>query len=44
MPAGAAMPVYKWFPSNEFYFAAPFAQNIRYSPNSNTAHADAWGL
>ncbi|MCX5792761.1 MAG: hypothetical protein NTY45_11205 [Elusimicrobia bacterium] len=42
LPAGAAVPVYKWFPSNEFYFAAPLAQNLRYP--GGTARAAAWAF
>ncbi|MCX5792764.1 MAG: hypothetical protein NTY45_11220 [Elusimicrobia bacterium] len=42
LPAGAAVPVYKWFPSNEFYFAAPLAQNLHYP--GGTARAAAWAF
>ena len=43
-PVRAAAPAYQWFPSNEFYFSVPFAQEIHYPSSSKTSHADAWAL
>ena len=42
--AHAALPAYQWFPSNEFYFSAPFSQTIHYPSSNKTSHADAWAL
>jgi hypothetical protein len=42
VPSHAAAPIYKWFPSNEFYFSAPFSQSIHYP--GKTLRAEAWAL
>ena len=42
VPSHSAAPIYKWFPSNEFYFSAPFSQSVHYP--GKTIHADTWAL